>query len=30
MDSWPVIVRLLVVAGLVLATPNAFFPRVIR
>ncbi len=28
--SWPGIVRLLVVAGLVLATPNAFFPRVIR
>ena len=28
--SWPVIVRLLVVAGLALATLNAFFPRGIR
>jgi hypothetical protein len=27
---WPVIVRLLVVAGLALATLNAFFPRGIR
>jgi hypothetical protein len=28
--SWPVIVRLLVVAGLALATLNVFFPRGIR
>jgi hypothetical protein len=28
--SWPVIVRVLVVAGLALATLNAFFPRGIR
>ena len=28
--SWPVIVRLLVVAALALATLNAFFPRGIR
>jgi hypothetical protein len=28
--SWPVIVRLLVVAGLALATLNAFLPRGIR
>jgi hypothetical protein len=28
--SWPVLVRLLVVAGLALATLNAFFPRGIR
>jgi hypothetical protein len=28
--SWPVIVRLFVVAGLALATLNAFFPRGIR
>ncbi len=28
--SWPVIVRLLVVAGLALATLNAFFPMGIR
>ena len=28
--SWPVVVRLLVVAGLALATLNAFLPRGIR
>jgi hypothetical protein len=28
--SWPVLVRLLVVAGLALAALNAFFPRGIR
>jgi hypothetical protein len=30
MDSWPVIVRLLVVVGLALATLNAFFPAGIQ